>query len=94
MNNANKYKSEKIPSANAEADKILRGAEAYKANRVAEAEGQVARFSETYKQYMKFPLITKKRMFYETMESVLPSLDIVITDGKTQSLYPIDKFSK
>lgn len=94
LNNANKYKSEKIPSANAEADKILREAEAYKANRVAEAEGQVARFSETYKQYMKFPLITKKRMFYETMESVLPSLDIVITDGKTQSLYPIDKFSK
>lgn len=94
LNNANKYKSEKIPSANAEADKILREAEAYKANRVAEAEGQVARFSETYKQYMKFPLITRKRMFYETMESVLPSLDIVITDGKTQSIYPIDKFNK
>ena len=94
LNNANKYKSEKIPSANADADKILREAEAYKANRVAEAEGQVARFSETYKQYTKFPLITKKRMFYETMESVLPSLDIVVTDGKTQSLYPIDKFSK
>ena len=94
INNANKYQSEKLPSANADADKILKEAEAYKENRIAEAEGQVARFSETYKEYKKFPLITKKRMFYETLEEVLPNLNIIITDGKTQSVYPVDKFNK
>nr|WP_315103210.1 FtsH protease activity modulator HflK [uncultured Catonella sp.] len=93
INNANKYQSEKLPSANADADKILKEAEAYKENRIAEAEGQVARFSETYKEYKKFPLITKKRMFYETLEDVLPNLNIIITDGKTQSIYPVDKFN-
>lgn len=93
LNNANKYQSEKLPSANADADKILKEAEAYKENRIAEAEGQVARFSETYKEYKKFPLITKKRMFYETLEEVLPNLDIVITDGTTQTIYPVDKFN-
>ena len=93
INNANKYQSEKLPSANADADKILKEAEAYKENRIAEAEGQVARFSETYKEYKKFPLITKKRMFYETLEEVLPNLNIIITDGKTQSIYPVDKFN-
>ena len=93
INNANKYQSEKLPSANADADKILKEAEAYKENRIAEAEGQVARFSETYKEYKKFPLITKKRMFYETLEEVLPKLSIIITDGKTQSIYPVDKFN-
>ena len=93
INNANKYQSEKLPSANADADKILKEAEAYKANRIAEAEGQVARFSETYKEYKKFPLITKKRMFYETLEEVLPNLNIIITDGNTQSIYPVDKFN-
>ena len=93
VNNANKYQSEKLPSANADADKILKEAEAYKENRIAEAEGQVARFSETYKEYKKFPLITKKRMFYETLEDVLPNLNIIITDGKTQSIYPVDKFN-
>ena len=93
INNANKYQSEKLPSANADADKIQKEAEAYKENRIAEAEGQVARFSETYKEYKKFPLITKKRMFYETLEEVLPNLNIIITDGKTQSIYPVDKFN-
>ena len=93
LNNANKYQSEKLPSANADADKILKEAEAYKENRIAEAEGQVARFSETYKEYKKFPLITKKRMFYETLEEVLPNLNIIITDGNTQSIYPVDKFN-
>ena len=91
INNANKYQSEKLPSA--DADKIQKEAEAYKENRIAEAEGQVARFSETYKEYKKFPLITKKRMFYETLEEVLPNLNIIITDGKTQSIYPVDKFN-
>lgn len=94
INNANKYKSEKLPSANAEADKIIKEAEAYKESRINEAEGQVARFKETYKEYKKFPLITKKRMFYETLETVLPNLDVVITDGQTQSIYPIEKFNK
>ena len=94
INNANKYKSEKLPSANAEADKIIKEAEAYKESRINEAEGQVARFKETYKEYKKFPLITKKRMFYETLETVLPNLEVVITDGQTQSIYPVEKFNK
>ena len=93
INNANKYQSEKLPSANADADKIIKEAEAYKENRIAEAEGQVARFSDTYKEYKKYPLITKKRMFYEALEEVLPNLDVIITDGKTQSIYPVDKFN-
>ena len=93
INNANKYQSEKLPSANADADQIIKEAEAYKENRIAEAEGQVARFSDTYKEYKKFPLITKKRMFYEALEEVLPNLDVIITDGKTQSIYPVDKFN-
>ena len=93
INNANKYQSEKLPSANADADKIIKEAEAYKENRIAEAEGQVARFSETYKEYKKFPLITKKRMFFETLEEVLPNLSVIITDGTTQTIYPVDKFN-
>ena len=41
---------------------------------------------------MKFPLVTKQRMFYETLEEVLPDMKIYITDGKTQSLLPLDSF--
>ena len=65
INTAKKYQSENIPKANAEADKLLQEAEAYKQQRINEANGQVARFEDTYAEYVKYPLITKKRMFYE-----------------------------
>lgn len=92
-NNALKYQNEQIPSAEAEADKIVQAAEAEKASRIAEAEGQVARFNSMYEEYKNYPLITKKRLFYETMESVLPSLKVIVTDGGTETLLPLDSFS-
>ena len=60
---------------------------------IAEAEGQVARFNSLYAEYVKFPLITKERMFYEAMEEVLPGMKVYITDGSTQSLLPLESFS-
>ena len=93
INNANKYRNQQIPAAEANADKIVQSAEAGKAARIAEAEGQVARFNEMYEQYAVNPLITKQRLFYETMEEVLPGLKVVISDGGTQTMYPIESFS-
>ena len=77
----------------ANADKIVQSAEAQKASRIAEAEGQVARFNEMYEQYAINPLITKQRLFYETMEDVLPDMKVIISDGGTQTMYPIESFS-
>lgn len=93
INNANADANTRIPAANAEADKIVKNAQAEKEALIAEAEGQVARFNSLYEEYIKFPLITKQRMFYETMEEVLPSMNIYITDGKTQSLLPLEPIS-
>lgn len=93
VNNANKYKNEKIPAAEANADKIVQSAEAEKAARIAEAEGQVSRFKAMYKQYKLNPLITKQRLFYETMEDILPELKVIINDGGTQTLLPLENFS-
>ena len=89
VNNANRYRNEQIPGAEAEADKIIQAAEAAKASRIAEAEGQVSRFNKMYEEYQKYPLITKKRLFYETMEDVLPDLEVIVTDGNTQSILPL-----
>ena len=70
INEARKYESEQLPAANAQADKVTRDAEAYRQQRISEAEGQAARFNDMYEEYAKYPLITKKRMFYETMEDI------------------------
>ena len=61
--------------------------------RINEATGQVARFNEMYEQYIKNPTITKRRMFYETMEEVLPDLELIIdTSDGVQKILPLDSF--
>ena len=92
VNNANRYRNEEIPAAEAEADKIVQSAEAAKQSRIAEAEGQVARFNAMYEQYVLNPLITKQRLFYESLEEVLPGAKVIITDGSTQTVLPLDSF--
>lgn len=93
MNNAHQYKNQKIPEAEANADAIVQQANAKKEARIAEAEGQVARFNETYAEYEKYPLITKRRMFFEKMEKILPDMKVIITDGNTETMLPIEKFN-
>ena len=95
INNANKYRNEQIPSAQAKADKILKDAEAQKTERINEATAQVARFNATYQEYVKNPDITKQRMFYEAMEEIMPDLKVVIEspNGETQTFYPIESFA-
>lgn len=95
INNANKYRNEKLPAARADIDKIIQDAEATKARRINEALGQVARFNKMYEEYIKFPEITKKRMFFETMEEIMPDLEVIIDngDGSTQKVLPIKSFT-
>ncbi len=82
LNNANKYKSEQIPAAQAEADKLLQQAQAEKEARINEATGQVARFNSMYEEFSRYPLITKQRMYYETMEELLPGMKVIIDSGQ------------
>ena len=62
--------------------------------RVAEAEGEVAKFNSMFEEYSKYPLITKQRLFYEAIEDVLPGSKLIITDGQTQEILPLDSFNQ
>ena len=95
LNNANKYYNEQIPTAQAAADGILKDAEAQKTERINEATAQVARFNAMYEEYIKNPTITRQRMFYETMEEILPDLKVIIEspNGDMQTFYPIESFA-
>ena len=94
VNNANKYRNEMIPAAEAEADRIIQEAEAEKQERINEANGQVARFNSLYEEYINYPEVTKKRMFFEAMEAVLPGLKVIIqsSDGEMTTLLPLENF--
>lgn len=95
LNNANKYRNEQLPSAQARADGIIKDAEAKKTERINEATAQVARFNAMYQEYIKNPAVTKQRMFFETMEEVLPGLKVIIESpgGDVQTIYPIESFT-
>ncbi len=95
INNANKYRNEQLPEAQAQADGIVKDAEARKTERINEATAQVARFNAMYAEYIKNPTITKQRMFFETMEEVLPELKVIIESptGDVQTFYPIESFA-
>ena len=41
-------------------------------------------------EYQKYPQVTKKRMVYETMEEVLPDLEVIISDGNVTQYMPVD----
>ncbi len=94
LNNANKYRNEQIPMAEAKADAITQAAEAQMTERINEATAQVARFNAMYEEYIKNPTVTKQRMFYETMEEILPNLKVIIESpsGDMQTIYPVESF--
>ena len=96
INNAEKYRSEQLPKAEAKADQIVKEAEAAKLARINEAEGQAVRFNSLYEEYIKYPLITKQRMFYEAMQEILPDLEVIIDngDGSVQKILPLDSFTE
>lgn len=95
LNNANKYRNEQLPLAQAQADGIIKDAEAQKTERINEATAQVARFNAMYEEYIKNPAVTKERMFYEAMEEILPDLKVIIEspNGDMQTIYPVESFT-
>ncbi|WP_319485813.1 FtsH protease activity modulator HflK [uncultured Cohaesibacter sp.] len=82
QNEAQAYANKVVPEAEGQAAKILEAANAYREQTVADANGQAQRFSQILGEYEKAPVITRKRLYLETMERVLGKSDKIILDGK------------
>jgi len=81
-NEAEVYKNDIVPKARGEAEKMIQDAMAYKQKVVANAEGEAARFESVYNEYQKAPDVMRKRIYLETMESVLSGTNKIIADTK------------
>ena len=77
-NNADKYKNQVIPGAQATADEAVQKAEAYKQAKINEANAQAQRFNDLYTEYARYPEITRQRLFFETMGDILPDIRVII----------------
>lgn len=92
---AQAYANDIIPRARGAAVRQRQDAQAYKARKIDEAEGEAQRFLSLLAEYEQSPAVTRERLYIETIESVLASSRKVLldTDGKGNSLMylPIDK---
>lgn len=84
---ANQYANQKLGQARGRAAQIREDAAAYKDRVVKEAQGEAQRFVSIYDEYVKAPEVTRKRLFLETMESVIGNSNSIIIDDK-QSVLP------
>ena len=77
------YKEDIIPKARGEARSIVLAAEAYKEEKIKRAQGDVAKFLAVLIEYEKAKDVTRKRLYLETMEKVLPGIKKFIIDSET-----------
>ena len=79
-----------IPRARGEAQQTIQQAEGYAINRTNTAEGEVAAFVQLYGEYSQAPEITKKRIYFETLQELLPTIGTkVITDQDGTNVLPL-----
>jgi len=72
INEAKEAKNKAIPQAIGEAEKTIREAEGYAIKRVNQAQGDAAKFLSTWNAYKLAKDVTRRRMYLETLEEVLP----------------------
>lgn len=82
--------NQEIPKAQGEAEQRIRGAEGYAMERINNAQGDAERFKSIYKEYARAPRVTKKRLYLETINDVLPKIQKkVIFDDKMENVLPL-----
>jgi membrane protease subunit HflK len=90
INEARREYNKAIPLAEGEKDQRIREADGYRLKRINEAEGDVARFDAVLAEYVKAPEVTRRRIYLETLQTVMPSLrSKIIVDGQVRGLLPL-----
>ncbi len=90
INEARREYNKVIPLAEGEKDQRIREADGYRLKRINEAEGDAARFSSLFAEYLKAPEVTRRRIYVETMQDILPQIrSKIIVDDQTRSILPL-----
>ncbi|MGO9774946.1 MAG: FtsH protease activity modulator HflK [Roseiarcus sp.] len=85
VNDADTYANRVVPEAEGAAARILAEAKAYREQTILQAKGQTARYNQIYAQYKNAPGVTRERIYLETMERVLGSMNKTILDASGAS---------
>ncbi len=93
---AQAYANDLIPRARGQAVRRIQDAQAYRAQKVADSEGESQRFTQLLTEYERAPAVTRERLYLETIETVLQSSKKVVIDtegnGSGNLIYlPLDR---
>ncbi|MGD7036693.1 FtsH protease activity modulator HflK [Methylotuvimicrobium buryatense] len=97
INEAEAYSNDVIPKARGAAARKMQEAEGYKQQVIARAEGEASRFLALLGEYKKAPEVTRKRLYIESVQSVLTHSNTVFLDvksGNNLMYLPLDKIIK
>jgi len=88
------YANDVIPKARGTASRLMQEADGYRSHVIANAEGDAERFKQVLAEYQKAPVVTRDRMYIETMQQIFTSTTKLMVDAKNGNslLYlPLDK---
>jgi len=89
INQAWEAYNNRIPRAKGEAEQLISEAKGYALKRVNRAKGDVALFNNVYREYRKAPDVTRRRLYLEAMNEVLPKVEqIFIIDEEQEGVLP------
>jgi membrane protease subunit HflK len=77
---ADAYANRVLAESRGNAAQILQEAEGYRAQVVNQALGDASRFTSVLTEFTKAPEVTRKRLYLETMENVMSSVDKTLLD--------------
>ncbi len=90
INQAWQQYNEAVPEAEGKAKRMIEEAEGYAINRVNRANGDAERFIQMYEEYRFAKSVTKKRLYLETMQKILPNVEkLYIVDEDLKGLLPL-----
>jgi membrane protease subunit HflK len=90
INEARRDYNKVIPLAEGEKDQRIREADGYRLKRINEAEGDAARFNALLAEYLKAPAVTRRRIYIETMQDVMPAIrSKIVVDEQARSILPL-----
>jgi membrane protease subunit HflK len=84
-----------VSAAEQDADAQINEARKYSAQLLAQAQGEATAFDKVYEQYRLAPEVTKRRMYYETMERILSQTDkTIIEDTGVTTYLPLPEIKR